>query len=250
MGVMWIVRIALLFALIVPMVSGSLEVEVTLSDEYVLESFTYVGEPGVLSFELPSHPASVSSDQPFEVSDRLIVIDVNETPVGFSVLFDDLLVVSGSQRVFRSSFSSDSVSLSVNLPQGAVLDEAVPRADVSTDGSRMTLTWPEAPEISVAVFYSVPSTVPWMLIVAFALPIVAGFVIFAVYRTRASVVRELVSSDEQAVLDRIDGVRTQKRIAEELSFSKSKMSKVVRRLEEKGLVRKEPYFKTNRLKRR
>ena len=247
---MRVIRLVLVLALIIPSVSALLEVDVVISDAYVLESFTYYGEPGILSFDLPSRPVSVSADHPYAVSDRIFVIEANESPVVFSFLFDDLVIASGSQRVFRSSFVSESVLLSVTLPRGATLDDAVPRAQITTDGSRMTLSWPQAPEVSVAVFYSMPAAVSWVLVGAFALPIILAFVGFAVYRSRERTVRELVSADERDVLDLIDGVRTQKEIANELSFSKSKMSKVVRKLEEKGLVRKEPHFKTNRLVRR
>ena len=242
-----LVRLIFVLALLIPVVSAALEVDVVVSESYVRESFIYHGEPGILSFELPSRPISVSTDHPYALSDRMLIFDANESPVVFSLLFDDLIIASGPQRVFRSSFSSDSVLVRVTLPEGAVLDDAVPRANLTTDGSRTTLTWPQAPEVSVAVFYSMPPAVPWVLIAAFALPLVFAFIVFAAYRTRERTVRGLISDDEREVLDRIDGVRTQKDIANELSFSKSKMSKVVRKLEEKGLVRKDPHFKTNKL---
>ena len=242
--------IVLAFFVALNAASASLVVDVTLSDRFVLESFTYSGDPGVISFELPSEPASVSSDHPFVVDGRTITIEAFDPPVTFSALFDDLIVSSGSERVFRSSFSSDALALSVTLPESAVLIDMIPAGDLSTDGSRTTISYPESSEISVAVFYSVPNAFPWLFAFAFSIPVIASFVFFAMYRTRQGTVRELVSSDECSVLDLIDGSRTQIEIARELSFSKSKMSKVVRKLEEKGLVRKEPHFKTNRLVRR
>ena len=44
------------------------------------------------------------------------------------------------------------------------------------------------------------------------------------------------------------GTKMQKHIAKNLDFSKSKISKVVRKLEEKKIIEKEPYFKTNKIK--
>lgn len=234
-------------------VSASLDVQVTLSDGFAREAFVYSGEPGPLSFELPKEPVSVTADAAYELNGSTLTIEADETPIGFSVLFDDLIVSSGSQRVFRSSFSAEQVTLSVTLPEGASLDEAIPQGELSTDGSRIMIAWPPAAERSVAVFYTIEPETPWLLLVAFSLPILAGFGFLLYWNTqrRAStrVIDALLSENERAVFERVDGSRTQQNIADELGYSKSKMSKVVRKLEEKGLVGKEPHFKTNRLKR-
>lgn len=234
-------------------VSASLDVGITLSDAFVRESFVYSGEPGSLSFELPREPVSVTANVSYALNGSTLTIDADETPVRFSALFDDLIVSSGSQRVFRSSFSADAITLSITLPEGATVDEAIPQGAFSTDGSRITIAWPPAPERSVAVFYTVDEGTPWLLLIAFSLPIIAGFG-FLIYwnaqrRTNERVIDALLSENEREVFDRVDGDRTQQHIADELGYSKSKMSKVVRKLEEKGLVGKEPHFKTNRLKR-
>lgn len=231
-------------------VSAALQVNVTIGGEYVREGFVYTGPPGRLSFELPSVPASVATQVPYSLNGSTLLLNASRTPLVFSALFKDLIVAQGSKRVLRTSFSSDEVGLSVRLPRGAALEQAVPTGELSTDGESVVVTWPPAPDRNVAVFYTEPSRVPWLPLIAFSLPVITVFVYLAVAFTRRRTIEQLLSGDEQRVLDLVDGSRTQQAIAEELGFSKSKMSKVVRKLEEKGLVGKEPHFKTNRLTRR
>jgi hypothetical protein len=241
---------AFLILVCIGVVFASLEVEVTLSDRFALETFTYSGEPGIVSFELPTEPVSVTSEVPYVLNGSIVAFNASDTPLSFSALFDDLIISSGSDRIFRSSISSDEVALTVILPKGATLEESVPQGTLLTDGSRIAITWPASSEVSVAVFYTIEESFSWILVLAFVLPIIAAFVVFLIWRTKSRTIDALISADERLVLERVDGTRTQKEIANELVFSKSKMSKVVRKLEEKGLVGKEPHFKTNRLRRR
>jgi uncharacterized membrane protein len=64
------------------------------------------------------------------------------------------------------------------------------------------------------------------------------------------VARLVLGEDEKKIYDRLvshDGEILQDDIAKETDFSRAKISKLVRRLEEKGIIKKEPYRKTNRL---
>ena len=58
-----------------------------------------------------------------------------------------------------------------------------------------------------------------------------------------------LSEDEQRIVGiiRDEEVVIQKKISQLAGFSKSKMSKLVRRLEEKGVLKKRPFFKSNKL---
>jgi uncharacterized membrane protein len=64
------------------------------------------------------------------------------------------------------------------------------------------------------------------------------------------VARLVLGEDEKKIYDLLishDGKILQDDIAKNTDFSRAKISKLVRRLEEKGIIKKEPYRKTNRL---
>ena len=95
------------------------------------------------------------------------------------------------------------------------------------------------------------------------LPLTAGIVVgiiigvsaaFYYYRTRpvkgGEIAGLVLEEDEKKIYDLLisgDNEILQDDIAKSTDFSRSKISKLVRRLEEKGIIKKVPYRKTNRL---
>lgn len=66
---------------------------------------------------------------------------------------------------------------------------------------------------------------------------------------QSRVVKLVLREDEQKIYDLLEerGEILQEEVVRRTGFSKAKVSKLVRNLEEKGIIRKEPYRKTNRL---
>jgi len=66
---------------------------------------------------------------------------------------------------------------------------------------------------------------------------------------QSKVVKLVLREDEQKIYDLLaeKGEILQEEIVKQTGFSKAKVSKLVRNLEEKGIIKKEPYRKTNRL---
>ena len=120
---------------------------------------------------------------------------------------------------------------------------------VDSDGRHIILNWrfKDDQDRIIAVFYEGPKTyyLIAVLIILFSLA-----VIFFLTKARMThIVTETLSDDEKKVVEQVrKGVKKQKLIAKNLEFSKSKMSKVLRKLEEKGLIEKKPFLKTNIIK--
>jgi uncharacterized membrane protein len=104
---------------------------------------------------------------------------------------------------------------------------------------------------SFSVFYENEkgSSLWWILIIAILL--VAAGIIFSLYHKTnlRNTVKDTLSEDENKIIDLLrKSDMKQKEIARQLNFSKSKMSKITRRLEEKNLIERTPLFKTNIIK--
>ncbi len=163
----------------------------------------------------------------------------------------------------------------VKLPRGSVLvseqrgaGEAVaavyPTPErVLTDGEHIIVRWKKwelSPGESFRIFVMYTTVGQkqrsgYALVLAgLALGVALTYAYFYYQRKRRGeerrrVVKLVLREDEQKIYDLLTekGEILQEEIVRRTGFSKAKVSKLVRNLEEKGIIKKEPYRKTNRL---
>lgn len=177
--------------------------------------------------------------------------------VTFKLIYDAIIEGSNKNRVFRTTFyPREEMKVSVTLPMHHALSDKKPSvtpqpSDIKSDGQHITLLWDfkDQEQVDIIVFYEGASGFRFLpILVIIIVIIVLTFFGFHIYFKKKTIkhISETLSSEEIKVLNEVrKGVTKQKEIARDLEFSKSKMSKVIRKLEEKGLVNKTPYFKTN-----
>lgn len=175
---------------------------------------------------------------------------------------NDLVEKSGKNEVFKISLVAaadiEDFSLLVRLPKGgnAVLENGKPLASpppsLGTDGERITLRWKQplkAGETFSAIAFFHRTQNDWMYLIAIL--VAAPAAIFLYFRNRAVKIVEIsLDEDEKKIFEYIREKNevTQDEVTDYTKFSKTKVSKLVRRLEERKFITKEPYKKTNRLK--
>ncbi len=165
----------------------------------------------------------------------------------------------------------EELSISLKLPKGAVfsLDDlegqkasVSPAPDsVSTDGERVILTWKksnvkEGEIVSLMVIYSTTRSYSILYFILGGVLGASGVWLYLKSKEKekkkkmiSKVVPLALSSDEKIVYDILTkGETTQEELRKQIGYSKSKISKLVRNLEMKKLVKKTPYRKTNKLK--
>ncbi|NOZ59370.1 MAG: winged helix-turn-helix transcriptional regulator [Euryarchaeota archaeon] len=162
----------------------------------------------------------------------------------------------------------------VKLPKGSVLvseqrSAAGARAAVYpapdrilTDGEHIIIRWRKwelSPGESFRIFvmYTRAGEGGAGYALALAGALLGGALTYAYFRLRrmkqeeerSRVVKLVLREDEQRIFDLLEerGEILQEEVVRITGFSKAKVSKLVRNLEEKGIIRKEPYRKTNRL---
>jgi len=221
------------------------------------------------SFEFvsASRPLSVVFEGDYEVLDegdyyilrfyKDISPGVNE--LSFGLIYDDLVDRTRTGRVLRLRLlfpGVEDLNVRVFLPEGfrVSADPSVSPSPgtISSDGQRIFLDWEfvNVEQTTIFLFYEGEEDSFVFAILVLALVLAMVLTSFILYRKKSwESVKSVLSDDENKVLDLVSkGISKQKDIAGELGFSKSKMSKVVRKLEEKGLVERTPHFKTNILK--
>lgn len=152
---------------------------------------------------------------------------------------------------------SEGVNIIAFLPKGFAIyrDVVYPVGyETLTDGERIYLKWgfsnPEDIMISFK-FYNTHSdySLAILIVMALAVIVIAGYLIT---HYRKKVKREFLrgfTEDERKVLKALSErkVCMQKKLEKEFGFSRAKMTRVVKKLEGKGLVEKERIGRTNRL---
>jgi len=162
-------------------------------------------------------------------------------------------------------------ALTIKLPKGAAISLDAPGdqkaaispapGSITTDGERTILSWKmhdvkEGEQVSAMAVYSTSRSYPALYFLAGGL---LGALAAWLYsrkkdserkeRIISKVVPLALTEDEKALYDILkEGETTQEELREKTGHSKSKISKLVRNLEIKHLVRKMPYRKTNKLK--
>jgi len=152
---------------------------------------------------------------------------------------------------------SDRVNVIAFLPRGfAVYRDVVYPEDheTLTDGERIYLKWefdkPEDIMISFKFYRSYSDySLLILAVMGFAIVLIAGYLIT---HYRKKVKREFLrgfTEDERKVLQALSERRIcmQKTLEKQFGFSRAKMTRIVKRLEKKGLVEKEKVGRTNRL---
>jgi len=156
----------------------------------------------------------------------------------------------------------ESFKLEVMLPRGYVLAElesAVSPAgyDISTDGKDILITWEFEKvddEQSFIILYErglkSGSVLLVFLVVVVAIVWTLVGVSWYYKREKKQIIDGVLSNDEKQIMKLIEDNKeiTQKQVVKDLGYSKAKISKLIRRLEEKGLVVKTPWMATNKLK--
>ena len=148
------------------------------------------------------------------------------------------------------------------LPEGFVLSDiessvSPKTSDVETDGKIISTNWnfKNIKEQSFIVIYkrgfeskSDPFFLLYGLLMFIIILSISIFMIFIYKKKNSKFIMSTLSSDEREIVKFIkeDIGITQKKISQLTGFSKSKMSKLARRLEEKEIIKKTPWFKTNK----
>ena len=166
--------------------------------------------------------------------------------------------------VFFNPIPDNSLSIELSLPPGYILSEessgVLPKpSQMLTDGKTITLLWnydKSTEEIPIIVLYERgiiedSSKTPYFILGAIIILILAIFlfVYFKTQKDTKNIILNALTPDEQVVVKIINknpGI-LQKEAVKQLNYSKHKMSKLVARLEEKGMINKVPHFKTNKL---
>lgn len=250
---------------------NAMNIDISLSKNDIVKeviSLTFEAEESYDSVEFTSviKPLSVYYGGDYSVREEdgnyVITFEKDIKPgkndLKFVLVYDNIVEGDDNNKVFRTRFypeNTEEMTISLTLPTYYILSDkepsVTPKSDsITTDGQRIKLEWEFDDLADIVVFYESQAEVEFQIILFVILvAVISVFFYFYFKRKTKKHISEVLTSEEKKVVAEIrKGVTKQKEIARNLEFSKSKMSKVIRKLEEKNLIEKKPYFKTNIIK--
>lgn len=258
----------------------SFEALFEVTEESAVITYTLLpGESGSLEVGLPSNISGLSAGVngtpvPFEFkeADKKIILQATEgEEVSVSFVSRSILEEGNQRKFFVYNFSpgvrSEKITARLLLPEGGLLSSPADEGSVipspeniASDGRRLEINWRFEEQETVFVSF-IPQTRfnPWPAIGLLALLILAGAVVWAFKAGKALPagkeavgkgvdLRGLAPEEKEVVkaLERqAEKELAQSRIKDLTGLSKVKLSRVIARLEKKGLVGKRPYGNTN-----
>ena len=147
------------------------------------------------------------------------------------------------------------MDIRVNLPKGYVLygEDYQPSEPEIISGERTSLVWSRTNmqgPLSVSVKYVSATDNSWIYVVLIVLLLGIGAVAAVYYRRKVqqALLRGFREDEQKVILflqeNRVIG---QNKIQHEFDFSRAKITRIVKKLEEKGLIRKESMGRSNKL---
>jgi uncharacterized membrane protein len=258
-------RLLVLLFLLTPVLAVPVhQIDIDLSENSFVERIQLSDIGSLVNLELPPGDLQLlESNAQCELNHQLNcelsgdVLDVsilvrNARSVGYITSYEQ-----GS--MFRFSYTPaepSQLKLRVILPQGAVFADdpsTFPQAEIKTDGQRLYAEWNlelDADEqTDFFILYSQPTNYLWILGVVL---VAAGALLFTKARSiEKERVIKVLSENERKVYDFISskgGEVNQKIIVKELGWSKSKISQLIRNLEEIDVVSKKIKGRKNLIK--
>lgn len=193
----------------------------------------------------------------------------NRTNYSMQLSFDasDLVTKTDGKSIFAYSYAisnpTDILKVSVRLPEGTGLIEGEamtpPNATVGSTGRQVTLDWQLVGptlgktytfEARFEPLFGIPFTYDYLYaVVAVVLVLIIYF--WRTRRvTRTKTILSVLSSKEKMVLEALlskGSSAKQRDVVRVTGFSKAKVSRIIAALEERGLIKKQPLGRTNRI---
>jgi len=245
-------------------------------DEGIEESITLTFIPNIeinsISYDLEQSMnkvfASSGENSDFEVKDNTITIKDSFKPseakkINIKFITEDLVQNIGKTNVFSFKFHPpESLDLKVDflLPKSYSISEIDPAISptpdsITTDGREILVTW-EFQDLNDSVNFILlyerenSSTILLFIIILLVIILLVFFILLGKKQHKSQkILKGTLSHDEKKIIEFLaeDESRTQKDIVILTGFSKAKISKLVRRLEERGVIEKKPHMTTNKL---
>lgn len=253
-----------LILLIPPFVSAGIQdfnVEIRISNSRALISYDIQTDMSSIQLILPEDARINEAGANYSLENGIFISDVMSGNLKLSYFTDKFVE---SNKYFTADFKipeTENLDVRLILPEFAVIDSAYPPAELTSDGKHIILDWKSqnTTDFPVFVIYNEKGTA-WQWIIA-ALAVIFLISAILILKRRATVKAKqglkakrpskeihLLEPENSVIKALKEGAVWQKQIQIKTGFSKAKLSRTIRNLEARKLVKRIPLGNTNKIK--
>ena len=254
-----------LILLIPPFVSASIQdfnVEIRISNSKALISYDIQTNMDSVQLILPEDARINEAGTNYSLKNGIFISDVRSGNLKLSYFTDKFVE---SNKYFTADFKipeTENLGVKLILPEFAVLDSAYPAPVLTSDGKHIILNWKShnTTDFPVFVIYNEKKGIAWQWIIA-ALAAISLISAILILKRRVKVKAKpalkpkkpakeihLLESENAVIKALKEGAVWQKQIQIRTGFSKAKLSRTIRNLEARKLVKRIPLGNTNKIK--
>ena len=256
--------ILLLLMFLIPLTSAvqTTDIEIRISNSKSLVNYDIQTDKPGIQLILPEDAViNEISEKNYSLKDGILISKIPNGSLKLNY-FTDTLIDKNSKSYFTANFKipmTDNLNVRLILPEFAILENSFPNPELTSDGKHIILNWKakNTDNFPVFVIYREKSDFQWLWILL-AVIILAAIILFLakkpkVIKVKASKPKKEIHllESENAVIKAIkeaNGEMWQKQIQIKTGFSKAKLSRVIRNLEARNLVKRIPLGNTNKIK--
>jgi uncharacterized membrane protein len=258
--------LVLIILFILPIVSAKIQnfdIEVRISNSVALISYDILTDQSSIHLNLPEDAIiNEISEKNYSLKDGKLISEVSDSlQLTYST---SKFIERTSKSYFTADFKTpetDNLNVRLILPEFSVLDSAYPNPELTSDGKHIILSWKASNIDNFPAFVIYREKIfqwIWMILLVIAVIIAIFFWI----KTKTKVIKvgvkpkkeskwiHLLESENSVIkaLKENKGEMWQKQIQLKTGFSKAKLSRLIRDLESRGLIKRIPLGNTNKIK--
>jgi len=260
-----ILALALLF-LFLPVASAQsikdFSIEIQISNSKALVNYNLETSAEQIQLILPEDAKILEISANYTQENNKILADVQDNKLALSYETEEFIEAN---KYFTADFQipeTENLAIRLILPEQATLEKAYPSPELTSDGRHIILDWKSqnTNDFPVFVIYNEKTgSLAWTLaIIAIILIAIPLIILLAKKRkpkikAKAKKPKEakeihLLESENAVIKALKEGIVWQKQIQLKTGFSKAKLSRTIRNLEARKLVKRIPLGNTNKIK--
>ena len=237
-------------------------IEIQILGSKAIVSYNIETSESRLQLILPEGAKIVNSSADYSIKNNEILADIKDNRLALEYEAEDLIE---SNKYFTADFQiqeTENLAVRLILPESATLDKAYPNPELTSDGKHIILDWQDKNRQNFPVFVTYNEKAgKELLITIIAILIILSIIAFLILKKKPKSIKKKLKKpakskeeihlleSESAVLNAVkSGAIWQKQIQIKTGFSKAKLSRTIRNLEARKLIRRIPLGNTNKIK--
>lgn len=260
--------IFLLFSIVLNFASAqeisNFQINIQISGLKSIISYNIQTDLNQITLNLPADVKIIDCSENYSLSNNRLIADISDDSFNLNYSTENFIE---NNKYFTADFKipkTEKLDVRLILPEQATLEKSYPKATLGSDGRHIILNWAieNAENFPIFVNYNEnnANSLAWILSIIITVALIIYFILKIKSKniktkkrakSRTKKIEQHLLESEYLVIKLLKdskGEMWQKQIQIKTGFSKAKLSRVIRNLESRSLLKKMPLGNTNKIK--